>query len=105
MSRVVPEKAANAFYHDCTEADRAFALARLSPQPISVMSEPLDFEMPKVPRHYIRCLDDQVVMPSYQRAVSDGWAHVHEMTCGHSPFFADPDGLARILDRIGKDPG
>lgn len=105
VSRVIPEKAADVFYHDCTEADRAFALARLSPQPISVMSEPLDFHMPEAPRHYIRCLDDPVVMPSYQRAVSDGWDHVHEMPCGHSPFFADPDGLAHILDRIGKDPG
>lgn len=104
VSHVIPEKAADLFYHDCSEEDRAFAIARLSPQPIAVMNEDLDFSYPSVPYHYIRCLDDPVVMPSYQRAITKDWSHVHQMSCGHSPFFADPDGLANILDRIAAEP-
>lgn len=104
VSRVIPEKATGFFYNDCSEEDRDFAIARLSPQPTAVMREDLDFAYPSVPYHYIRCLDDPVVMPSYQRSVSKDWSHVHQMNCGHSPFFADPDGLASILDRIAAEP-
>ena len=104
VSRVIPEKAAAFFYHDCSEDDRDFAIARLSPQPTSVMRAPLDFQYPSVPYHYIRCLDDPVVLPAYQRAITKDWAHVHQMNCGHSPFLADPSGLASILDRIAAEP-
>ena len=102
VSAPIVGKSAAVFYHDCSDEDVAFALPRLSPQPVSVLSEPLDFDPPDVPRHYIRCLDDRVIKPEYQRRISADWPedHVHEMDCGHSPFFSDPDDLARILDRI-----
>ena len=104
VSRLSVEKAPDLFYHDCSAEDRAFASQRLSPQPISVMREPVEFDAPNVPLHYIRCLNDPVVMPAYQREVSKDWAHIHQMNCGHSPFFADPEGLATILDRIAAEP-
>ena len=36
--------------------------------------------------------------------MTQGWADgdVYEMATGHSPFFADPAGLAAVLDRIAK---
>lgn len=102
VTRALPEKAGPVFYSDCTEAEREWALARLTPQPIAVMTEPVEFSPPDVPRHYIRCLDDRVVFPAYQTAASQGWAHVHDMQTGHSPFLSDPKGLAEVLDRIAR---
>lgn len=101
-THVIPDKAADVFYFDCSEEDRAFALARLSPQPIAPLIEPLEFDVPNCPRHYIRCQTDRVVMPAYQQAVSENWPHVHTMQTGHSPFFSDPTGLAAILHRIAQ---
>ena len=90
------------FYSDCAAEEVTFALPRLSAQPVAIMQEVLEFEPPHVPRHYIRCLNDRTVKPSYQRTVTRGWPDgtVHDMDAGHSPFFSDPGGLVRILDAI-----
>ena len=90
------------FYSDCTPEDQAFGLARMTPQPISVMLEPMIFSTPDVPRHYVRCTRDQVVLPDYQRRVTEGWPKdcVHDLATGHSPFFSDVDSLVAVLDVI-----
>lgn len=103
VSRLNAETAPRLFYHDCTEDDRAIAASKFTPQPLSIMQTVLEFETPAVPRHYIRCTDDPVILPTYQRSVSSDWSHVHKLACGHSPFFADPAGLTRILDRIAAE--
>ena len=99
-----PDLAAEVFYSDCSGEDRAFALPRLSAQPIAIMTEVLEFDPPRVPRHYIRCLRDRAVKPSYQRDICATWpaGTVHEMDCGHSPFFSAPDKLAEILRDIAN---
>ncbi len=98
----VLDRAGAVFYSDCSAEDVADALPRLSPQSVAIMQEVLDFDPPDTPRHYIRCLKDRTVKPSYQRAVTEGWPEgtIHDMQTGHSPFFSDPDGLVRILDAI-----
>lgn len=90
------------FYSECSPEDQAFGLARITPQPVSVMFEQMSFSEPDVPRHYIRCARDLVVMPGYQVRVTEGWLkdHVHDLTTGHSPFFSDVDGLVTMLDAI-----
>ena len=94
------EKAGPIFYSDCTREDRDWALPHLTPQPIAVMTETVDFTPPETPRHYIRCLDDRVVVPRYQKDASQDWAHRYDMRAGHSPFLSAPEELADILDRI-----
>lgn len=101
VTKARPEAAA-VYYSDCSEEDRAFAMAHLTPQPIAVMTETVTFQPPDNPRHYIRCLDDRVVFPSYQTQVSEGWENTHDMGTGHSPFFSDPNGLAKILDEVAR---
>ncbi|MEM6387447.1 MAG: alpha/beta fold hydrolase [Pseudomonadota bacterium] len=100
VTHVVPEKAGPIFYSDCSAEDQSWALARLTPQPIAVMTEVMEFIPPEIERHYIRCTNDRVIFPDYQRRVSAGWSHIHEMATGHSPFLSDPQGLADILDGI-----
>ena len=99
-----PDKASAFFYHDCSPEDVAFASTHLSPQPISVTREVLDFTPPATDRHYIRCLDDRVIFPDYQDSISADWPafRVHQIDCGHSPFFSDPARLAQILEGIAN---
>lgn len=100
VTHAIPEKAGPVFYSGCDAEDRDWALARLTPQPIAVMTEPTEFTPPNTPRYYIRCLQDRVIFPEFQKETSKGWRHVFDMESGHSPFFSDPRGLAKILDRI-----
>lgn len=94
------ETAGPVFYSDCTQEDRNWALPQLTPQPIAVMTEAVDFDPPETPRHYIRCLEDKVVFPRYQQDISQNWPNTYDMQAGHSPFLSDPEGLADILERI-----
>lgn len=102
LSIVDGNRAGPVFYHDCSPADVAFACKRLSPQPTGLLGEVLEFTAPATPRHYIRCMEDRTIHPSYQRAISADWPEgsVHEIQSGHSPFFSHPDTLAKILGGI-----
>ncbi|MGD9295328.1 MAG: alpha/beta fold hydrolase [Roseobacter sp.] len=98
-----PEMAADIFYNDCTDEVRKDAVPRLCPQATAPTSVPFHStpEMRALPRHYIRCLNDHTIPPDFQVTMTAGWPpeDVQEMTCGHSPFFADPFGLAGCLDK------
>ena len=100
----IREGSADIFYNHCNEADQAYALARLAPQPISVMTEALEFTPHDLPRHYVLCTDDRVVLPDYQRRITQDWPEgtVHELATGHSPFFSETEALARILNSVAE---
>lgn len=104
LSYVDKDRAAEIFYNDCEREDRAFALDHLTPQPISVLIEPLDFTPTATPRHYVVCTRDRVVLPAYQNQVTADWPvdTVHRLETDHSPFFSDPDGLVAALDAIAS---
>lgn len=104
ISRVDTDTAGPVFYSGCSPQDIAYALPRLSPQPILVLTQPLEFTPPETERHYILCTHDRVIDPAYQRAITKDWPRntVHEIPTGHSPFFSDPDKLAQILNRIAQ---
>lgn len=103
---VIPEKAREKFYQDCPDAAVAYATARLSPQPIAPQSTPLTVtdSLRALPKSYIRCLRDAAIPPEFQAELSREWPElsVHEMDCGHSPFFAQPARLADILHKIAE---
>ncbi|MEO0915446.1 MAG: alpha/beta fold hydrolase [Pseudomonadota bacterium] len=102
VTHAMPDKAGAVFYSDCTPDDQAWATARLTPQPIGVMTEAPSFTTPDLPRHYIRCLRDRVVFPAYQSRVSQNWRYTYDLTAGHSPFLSQPDALATVLDQIAR---
>ena len=99
---VKPDKAVGVFYQDCDPMVADWAVSQLGPQ----ATEPYDQVITlteasqSLPRRYIRCMDDQTIPPEFQVTMTQDWpaAHVQEMACGHSPFLADPSGLARALD-------
>lgn len=98
-----PELAPDIFYHDCTPEDIAFALPRLCPQAVAPTSVSFDdmTAVNRLPRCYIRCLDDHTIPPEFQVSMTRDWpAHtLRQMECGHSPFFSDPEGLATRIDQ------
>ncbi|MFY0617044.1 alpha/beta fold hydrolase [Shimia sp.] len=105
---VDPAKTRAAFYHDCPEGTEDFANAHLSPQSIAAQNTKITLKdgHKTCPKSYIRCLDDQTIPPEFQVTMTQDWplSDVYEMNTSHSPFFADPVGLAELVDRIVKDP-
>ncbi|MDV7241802.1 MULTISPECIES: alpha/beta fold hydrolase [Rhodococcus] len=102
-----PDVAAELFYHDCPRAVAEEAANRLRPQSPTPIAEVTPLEaFPDVPMHYIGCRED--------RAVSGKWAEstardrlgvdVTWIDGSHSPFLADPDGLADLLITFAKGP-
>lgn len=88
------------FYHDCVPSTAEWAAAQLRPQSPAPIAETTPLTTyPDVPMHYVGCRAD--------RAVSAAWAaETARARLGrepiwidgsHSPFLADPDGLAEVL--------
>jgi pimeloyl-ACP methyl ester carboxylesterase len=99
-----PDAVAGLFYHDCPAEAVAFATAHLRPQPVAPArtAVTLTARAAKVPRSYVRCTGDRAIPAAAQVAFSDCWDDVHEIACGHSPFFAAPGRLAETLVAIGE---
>lgn len=95
------------FYQDCPAEAVTYALPRLCAQPILPQETPLELTdaSQNTPKAYIRCTNDQTIPPEYQAQMVADWPRntVHEMQCSHSPFFADPQGLAELIGQIAKD--
>ena len=101
-----PDMIRDVFYHDCPEGTVEYARDRLCIQATQPTSVPVETgaNYESVTRSYIRCANDRTIPPEYQVTMTEDWPQdrVFTMDCAHSPFFADPDGLARILDTIAK---
>ena len=104
--RVAPDRIKDLFYHDCPPGTLEYALPRLCVQASQPSAQPVQTSdtSAQLPRSYIRCSDDRTIPPAYQQTMTQDWPNnrVFTMHCGHSPFFADPAGLARHLDMITK---
>jgi pimeloyl-ACP methyl ester carboxylesterase len=91
-----------AFYGDSPAADVAFARARLVPQAVAPMTQPVRLgakRFGRVPRLYIGCRRDRAITPALQQrmlAVTPCQRTV-ELDCDHSPFFSAPEALAAAL--------
>lgn len=101
-----PDQTVDVFYHDCPKGTVEYANARLCPQAIAPQVTPLSLGQgfATVAKSYIRCTDDRTIPPEFQTEMTQVWSRqdVFDMHCGHSPFFADPDGLAARIDRISR---
>jgi len=99
-----PELAPGIFYNDCPHEAVAFALEHLCVQATQPTSVPVETgsNYASVARSYIRCMNDHTIPPEFQVTMTQDWPEgtVHEMQCGHSPFFTDPKGLSALIDQI-----
>jgi len=104
--RIDPNQTKELFYHDCPQGTTKYANTRLCAQAIAPQETPcaLGARYASVPRSYIRCTEDRVIAPEHQVTMTESWPaeDVYALPTGHSPFFADPAGLARLLNRISR---
>lgn len=107
-TRIDPARTRELFYHDCPPGTAALANTRLCAQATRPQQtpSPLGPAYRSVPRSYIRCTDDRAIPPEYQATMAAGFARadIHALATGHSPFFADPEALASLLERIAAAP-
>jgi len=109
---VPPEAARAVFYADCTDADAAWAIRHLQPEPIipaapapaTVLTDDAAITMPDVPRVYIETLHDKALGPATQRRMYTALpcVHVYALPTGHSPFISAPLALAARLREIAR---
>jgi pimeloyl-ACP methyl ester carboxylesterase len=100
-----PEYARAAFYGDCTPSQAQHALRRLVRQPLRPLHEPVHLSAARfgsIAKHYILTRQDTMIPPAAQAAyaASLGAVQMHELDCGHSPFYARPRELVELLRSI-----
>ncbi|MEO8062252.1 MAG: alpha/beta fold hydrolase [Pseudomonadota bacterium] len=97
-----PEIVSAAFYGECSEAERAFAIARLSPEPLKPLAAAVQVTAQRfggVPRVYVECNADRTISLAAQRRMQAALPcdPVFTLDCDHSPFLSRPAELARLL--------
>ncbi|MGI3170045.1 alpha/beta fold hydrolase [Pseudooceanicola sp. C21-150M6] len=101
------------FYADVADASFDQAIGHLHPdEPAQIVTSPSPAtpgRFGRVPRHYIECTGDQAVTIAAQREMvrlmdeaMGTPTNVFSMNTSHSPFFADPQGLASILNIVAR---
>ena len=104
------EMARDVFYHDCSEADVAWALERLQPEPLippdtADAADHTPAVEPLIPRIYIETLLDRALPLDVQRRMYQTipTEAVYSMETSHSPFLSAPHQLAGILGSLAGD--
>ncbi len=108
---VQPEHIREAFYHDCSDADAAWAAehVRGAREPLASPATPMQItpeRFGRIPRVYIACLDDRAISPALQKLMytNTPCGRVVEMHTSHSPFLAAPETLAGHLLALADAP-
>lgn len=101
-----PATAVPALYGDAEASVVTAALARLSPQPLATMTQPV-VGSPRagVPSTYVRCLRDASVHPNHQATMAARCTHSIDLDCDHSPFLSRTDDVADLLAAIARSAG
>jgi len=100
-----PEIVTEAFYGQCNEADRAYARARLSPEPLKPLAAPVKLSAARfgtVARAYLETTQDRTISLAAQRRMRAALPcePVFTLDSDHSPFLSRPEELARMLGSL-----
>ena len=107
----MPETAARVVIYGCSSDDAsAQAVARRRPQPVVPFTQPVQVpddtraEFERLPRAYVRCLQDLAIPPALQQRMSAaaGCDPVIELDTDHAPMLSRTQELVGILDRIAS---
>ena len=95
---LTPAVARSCLYDDVDEPTIAWALDRLSPQPlIALRQAPDQVGWQHKSSTYVVCANDQAVHPDLQRVLAQRCGTQVEWPTGHSPFLSDPTRVAELL--------
>ena len=98
-----PVAAIPALYGACDAAVASAAVARLSPQPMATMVQPVTGSpLTTVPSTYVVCTQDDAVHPDHQRVMAERCRNVVTFDTDHSPFASMTGQTADLLERIAR---
>lgn len=98
-----PVAAIPALYGACDPAVVAAAVARLSPQPMATMVQPVTGSpLATVASTYVVCTQDEAVHPDHQRAMAERCRNVVTFDTDHSPFASMTIETADLIERIAR---
>ncbi len=101
--RVADHAVREIFYHDCSDADVAFAAERLSEQSTASFAQTLSGAAWRgIPSTYVLCTDDRTVPVPVQMANAARTGATVELPTSHSPFFSAPDRLVEVLADVAR---
>lgn len=105
VATVKPEALRDCFYGQCSDADFAFARARLCQEAMAGLRTPMRTSAAgfgRLPRTYIECLRDHAISLAMQRRLQAALpcGRVFTLDTDHSPFFSAPDALSEALGRL-----
>ncbi|WP_051063045.1 alpha/beta hydrolase [Ilumatobacter nonamiensis] len=96
-----PQTAAGALYGDCPEPPARAALARLGPQTMLSMTQPVDANgRQEIESTYVVCTRDRAVHPDHQATMAERCRHRVGLDTDHSPFISAVEPLAAIIGEI-----
>lgn len=103
LSALDPSKAAPALYGDCGERAVSAALARLCPQPLVTMTQPVGGAPWRItPSTYVVCTRDRAVHPGHQEYMATRCTNVVRLDTDHSPFLSRTRETADILSKVAR---
>lgn len=89
------------FFHDCSDADAAWAVSQLRPQAPRALRVPLPIDQwPTAAQSIVLCAGDRVVSESWAARAARRQLNGEEpvvMEGGHSPFVSRPAQLAEVI--------
>jgi pimeloyl-ACP methyl ester carboxylesterase len=98
------DKVRELLYHDCSEADVAYAKAHLGAQPMATQLTPVSVTEKNygvIPKYYILCTDAKD-FDKTKISTNVPCKKIYRLKSSHSPFFSMPDKLVEILGDIYK---
>lgn len=100
-----PDLARALFCNDMDETMASSTLARMVPEALSVLTEPVDLSglSEPIPRTYVRLTrDTSIDLESQDRMIAAlGPCHVVDLTAGHMAMISRPAELADVLGSLG----
>jgi hypothetical protein len=105
QSMFAQESLVEAFYSNCSEEDRSFAVPRLGPEAIAPTMTKLSLTASRwgsLPRIYIETTRDNTLPIEAQRAMiaRSKPTEVHSLDADHMPIFNDVERLVALLESI-----
>ncbi|WP_437798329.1 alpha/beta hydrolase [Sorangium sp. So ce693] len=98
---MMPDRARDIFYNDCSDEVAAAAATALRPQSKASFTEPLGAAAwQELPSTYVICERDNAIPLFAQEAMSQRARDVRRLDAGHSPFLSQPDELAALVRDI-----
>jgi pimeloyl-ACP methyl ester carboxylesterase len=100
---VDPERAASAFYHDCTPDVAAAAVERLRPQSLAALGGEVDAAAwHDKPATYVVCTEDRALPVALQRSNAARIGEWVDWPTSHSPFLSRPDLVADLIIELSS---